>query len=194
MPKGPGTGSCRHEKNLCGRNDQTHNMCCVMSRKHSCMTTKPRSRCPTLPGLLDSFRHSRASAKPANLTLRRQSVVRGLRRDGCMGRARQTRTQPGGEVSDQFGFISEVGHFSGRRNGAPAECSVRKMAVLTATADVLAGRSLAAYCGVLPVRSIAGYCGSRSGEASRPLVSCFSGGARAVLTVSAVCGRRNEGA
>jgi len=152
-------------------------------------------------------RHSRVSAKPTDLTLRRQSIVRGLRRDGCMGRARQTRTQPGGEMSDQFGFHSEVGHFSGRRNGAPAECSVRKMAVLTAIADVLAGRSLAAYCGVLgdrrslapycgvlPVRSIAGYCGSRSGEASRPLVSCFSGGARAVLTVSAVCGRRNEGA
>jgi len=30
-------------------------MCCVMSRKHSCMTTKPRSRCPTLPCLLASF-------------------------------------------------------------------------------------------------------------------------------------------
>jgi len=86
------------------------------------------------------------------------------------GRDRQTRTQPGGEVSDQFGFISEVGHFSGRRNGASEECSVRKMAVLTVIADVLAGRSLAAYygvlgdrrslapyCGVLPVRSIAGY-------------------------------------
>jgi hypothetical protein len=38
--------------------------------------------------------------KPTNLTLRRQGVVRGLRRDGCMGRARQNRTQPGGEVSD----------------------------------------------------------------------------------------------
>ena len=61
------------------------------------------------------------------------------------------------QVSDQIGFISEVGHSSGRRNGAPAECSVRKMAVLTVIADVLAGRSLAAYCGVLPVRSIAGY-------------------------------------
>ena len=44
------------------------------------------------------------------------------------------------------------------------------------------------YCGVLPVRSIAGYCWAWSGEASRPLVP---GGARAVLTVSAVCGRRN---
>ena len=32
---------------------------------------------------------------------------------------------------------------------------------------VLAGRSLAAYCGVLPVRSIAGYCWFMSGEASR---------------------------
>jgi hypothetical protein len=106
----------------------------------------------------------------------------------------------------RWATVSEVGHSSGRRNGAPAECSVRKMAVLTVNAAVLAGRSLAAYygvlgdrrglapyCGVLPVRSIAGYYRSPwSGEASRPLVSCFSGRARAVLTVSAVCGRRNE--
>jgi drug/metabolite transporter superfamily protein YnfA len=41
------------------------------------------------------------------------------------------------------------------------------MAVLTVNADVLAGRSLAAYCGVLPVQSIAGYCWFMSGEASR---------------------------
>ena len=59
-----------------------------------------------LPGLRTRSRHCRASAKPTNLTLRRQSVVRGLRRDGVraalatLGRARQTRTQPGGEVSD----------------------------------------------------------------------------------------------
>ena len=135
---------------------------------------------PRSPGLRTRSRRSRASAKPMYLTLRRQSVVRGLRRDGWHGRARQTRTQPGGEVSDQFGFISEVGHFSGRRNGAPAECSGRKMAVLTVIADVLAGRSLAAYCcvlgdrrslapycGVLPVRSIAGYCWFMAGGASR---------------------------
>ena len=130
-----------------------------------------------------------------NLTLRRQSVVRGLRRDGCMGRARQTRTQPGGEVSDQFGFISEVGHSSGRRNGAPAECSVRKMAVLTVIADCL-GR--AEPRGLLRCLARAKHRGLLlvpwSGEASRPLESCFSGGARRFLTVSPVCGRRNEGA
>ena len=81
----------------------------------------------------------------------------------------------------RWATVSEVGHCSGRRNGAPAECSVRKMAVLTAIADVLAGRSLAAYygvlgdrrslapyCGVLPVRSIAGYCWSWPDEVSRP--------------------------
>jgi len=55
---------------------------------------------------------------------------------------------------------------------------------------VLAGRSLAAYCGVLPVRSIAGYCWSWPDEVSRPFL--LFGGARAVLTVSPVCGRRNE--
>ena len=85
-----------------------YNCSCVLSGKHSCMTTEPRSRCvPRSPGLRTRSRHSRVSAKPLNLTLRRQSVVRGLRRDGCMGRVRQTRTQPGGEVSDQH---LAVGH------------------------------------------------------------------------------------
>ena len=120
-----------------------------------------------------------------------------------MGRARQTRTQPGGEVSDQFGFVSEVGHSSGRRNGAPAECSVRKMAVLTAIADFLAGRSLVAYygvlgdrrslapyCGVLPVRSIAGYCLFMSGGASRHSAG-VPWGAPELRPVSPVCGRWN---
>jgi hypothetical protein len=74
---------------------------------------------------------------------------------------------------------------------------------------VLAGRSLAAYCGVLPVRSIAGYCGSwpdevsrptgaiglrycwfMSGEASRHL-AVLSLGAPDLRPVSSVCGRWN---
>jgi hypothetical protein len=176
-----------------------YNCSCVLSGKHSCMTTEPRSRCvPRSPGLRTRSRHSRVSAKPTNLTLRRQSVVRGLRRDGCMGAIGRPARSLAAKCQTntlRWATVSEVGHSSGRRNGAPAECSVRKMAVLTAIADVLAGRSLAAYCGVLPVRSIAGYCWSTwSGEASRPLVSCFSGRARRFLTVSAVCGRRNEGA
>jgi hypothetical protein len=70
------------------------------------------------------------------------------------------------EVSAQCGFISEVGHFSGRRNGAPAEWSGLKMAVLTVIADCLArakhrglllvhvGRSLATSCCVSWVRPI----------------------------------------
>jgi hypothetical protein len=54
-------------------------------------------------------------------------------------------------------------------------------------------RSLAPYCGVLPVRSIAGYCRSWPiCGASRPLESLFFGRARRFLTVSPVCGRRNE--
>ena len=86
------------------------------------------------------------------------------------GRARQHRTQPGGEVSDQFGFFSEVGQFSERRNRAPAECSGRKMAVLTVIAAVLAGRSLAAYC-----------LSSATGGASRRIaVSCPCEASRAI--------------
>jgi hypothetical protein len=56
---------------------------------------------------------------------------------------------------------------------------------------VLAGRSLAAYCGVLPVRSIAGYCLFMSGGASRHLAG-VSWGAPDLRPVSSVCGRRNE--
>jgi hypothetical protein len=64
------------------------------------------------------------------------------------------------------------------------------MAVLTAITDVLAGRSLAAYCGVLPVRSIAGYCLFMSGGASRHPAG-VPWGAPDLRPVSSVCGRRN---
>ena len=38
-------------------------------------------------------------------------------------RARQTGTQPGGEVSDQFGFISEAGQFQGAKRNESWPCS-----------------------------------------------------------------------
>jgi hypothetical protein len=137
----------------------TDNISCVLSGKHSFMPTEPRSQRSLCRACRTRSRLRRGSAKAieSDSSTTERSARAATR--WLHGRARQTRTESGGEVSDQFGFISEVGHSSGRRNGAPAECSVRKMAVLTINADVLAGRSLAAYCGVLPVRSIAGYCG-----------------------------------
>jgi hypothetical protein len=94
--KGPGTGSCRAEKNLCGpcgrppwgRLQATERTMCVVcghgskveaqartqehrSRNRSFMPTPPRSRWQ---------RHLQIF-----LTPRRQSEVHGLRRDGCMG-------------------------------------------------------------------------------------------------------------
>ena len=92
-------------------------------------------------------------------------------------------------MSDQIGFISEVGHSSGRRKGAPAECSVRKMAGLTVNADVLAGRSLAAYCYVLgDMRSIAPFpaCLRRIQIAERNETEREQAGAGRVVTRRAV--------
>jgi len=76
------------------------------------------------------------------------------------GRDRQHRTQPGGEVSDQFGLSSGVGQFRKRslRSAAKAGQSPRLLSVLGDR------RSLAPYCGVLPVRSIAGYCWLARGD------------------------------
>ncbi len=90
------------------------------------------------------------------------------------GRDRTHCTQPDGEVSDQFGFVSEVGQIRER-----SLRSDRNLAVLTVNAGVLAGRSLAAYCGVLAdMRSIA--------------ASGVFGAHEPFPTVSPVCGRRNK--
>ena len=91
------------------------------------------------------------------------------------GRDRTHCTQPDGEVSDQFGFASEVGQLRER-----SLRSDQKLAVLTAIRrrTLLAGRSLAAYCDVLAdMRSIAAF-----GDFGR---------AQTFLTVSTVCGRRS---
>ena len=89
-----------------------YNCSCVLSGKHSCMTTEPRSRCvPRSPGLLDSFpaqSRQREASESDSSTAERSA--RAATRWGH-GRARQTRTQPGGEVSDQFGLSSGVGQF-----------------------------------------------------------------------------------
>ncbi len=132
---------------------------------------------------------------------------------GCQGK-QGAAGRPGAEcdaqVSDQIGFISEVGHSSGRRKGAPAECSVRKMAVLTVIADcpgraeprgLLRCLARAKHRGLLlvPWSGVASrptgaiglrYCWFMSGEASRhPGVSW---GAPDLRPVSSVCGRWNE--
>jgi len=53
-----------------------YNCSCVLSGKHSCMPTKPRSRCvPRSPGLRTRSRPSRDSAKPMNLSPRRWNVA-----------------------------------------------------------------------------------------------------------------------
>ena len=83
------------------------------------MTTEPRSRfifagsAGLVPGVV-----APAQANESDSSTTERSARAATR--WVHGRARQHRTQPGGEVSDQFGLISEVGHFSERRNGAPA--------------------------------------------------------------------------
>ena len=105
------------------------------------------------------------------------------------GRARQTCPQPAAVVSDQFCFTSEFGCF------CPLQCSLRngggaEMADLTVNSDVLAGRSLAAYCWSCPCeasRAIADFLADMRSIAASGIF-----GAPLSLTVSAVCGRRNE--
>jgi hypothetical protein len=131
-----------------------YNCSCVLSGKHSCMTTKPRCEphLPSfLPGLRTRSRHSRASAKPANLTLRRQSVVRGLRRDGCMGAI-----------------------------GRPARSLAAKCQtnlVLSVRSAIFPGgeteRQRSVASGKWPCSRLLPM--SWPGEASRPLASCFPG-------------------
>lgn len=129
---------------------------CVHTGKHSFVTTS-REPMPFLPGLLDSMPGAVATAQANNsessTTERRaRAATRWVH-----GRDRQHRPQPGDEVSDQLGLVSEVGVSCDA--GANAPCS-RLLLV------------------------------SWPGEASRPLVS--SGAPELFLTVSPVCGRRNE--
>ena len=89
------------------------------------------------------------------------------------GRARQTCPQPAAVVSDQCGFTSEFGCF------CPLQCSLRngggaEMADLTVNSDVLAGRSLAAYCWSCPCeasRAIADFLVGRSRAAILPVLA-----------------------
>jgi hypothetical protein len=103
VPKGPASGECRHDQNKGGRflPDRTDNVCCVPSRKQSRHPASQRilgvrsvvSAGPscqraakpvfTSPGRVS--RRRRASANAIFLTPRRQSVGRGLRRDGNVG-------------------------------------------------------------------------------------------------------------
>jgi len=52
----------------------------------------------------------RASVKPTNLILRRQNGAAGRRREGEW-RGSRSGAESDGEVSDEFGFISEAGQF-----------------------------------------------------------------------------------
>ena len=78
-----------------------YNCSCVLSGKHSCMTTKRRSRCvPRSPGLLASFpaqsRQREASESDSSTTERSaRAATRWVH-----GRARQTCPEPAAVVSD----------------------------------------------------------------------------------------------
>ena len=87
------------------------------------------------------------------------------------GRDRTHGTQPDGEVSDQFGLVSEDGQF---RASESWPCS----RLMPRSCPGEASRAIAVSWPI---------CG-----ASRPLVSCVLGAHELFLTVSPVCGRRNE--
>ena len=127
-----------------GINDRrvTHNMCCVMSRKHSCMPTSPRSSHNFVgaSGLVSW--HRSGSAMTIYLTPRRQSVGRGLRRDGNMGAlGRPARSLPPWCQTNLVLPVSSV--VSVRCNAACEMEAVRKWPISRLLPIVLAGRSLA---------------------------------------------------
>ena len=164
-----------------------------MSRKHSCMPTEPRSRfifagsAGLVPGV------SRDSAKPTNLTLRRQSVVRGLRRDGCMGALGSTARSLAAKCQTNLVLSVRSATFPNGETERQRSVAVGKWPCSRLMPLSWPGEASRPIAG--PRRHAehrAHIAGPGRGEASRPLVSCFSGRARAVLTVSPVCGRRNE--
>lgn len=130
------------------------------------MPTPERSRYKISPGQFVSG-HSLASAVPTILTLRRQNGARGRRRAGCMGAAASPARSLSAKCQTNFGFTSNAGQFPnvacGATEGWPG---LRLLAGVACTQ--MAGRSLAAITGFCP------------------------GAPDATLTVSPVCGRRNE--
>jgi hypothetical protein len=150
---------------------------------------------PTPPQSQQHFAGSRFPAQsrqrqPSFLTPRRQSVGRGLRRDGNMGAlGRPARSLPPWCQTNLVLPVSSA--VSVRCNAACEMEAVQKWPISRLMPVSCTGRSLAVlllmswpdevarpYCRSWPI------CG-----ASRPLESL---GAPLSLTVSAVCGRRNE--
>ena len=88
VPKGPACGELSARKELRwerGTSDRTHNMCCVIVPEaflHDNGAAKLTIFCR---GVWTRSWHRRASAMTSFLIPRRQSVGRGLRRDGDMG-------------------------------------------------------------------------------------------------------------
>lgn len=165
-----------------GINDRrvTHKMCCVIVPEASGMTTS-REAVGVIAGSVKNIRASRASAKPRFLTPRRQSVGRGRRHDGITGALGDLPAACRRGVG-LICFSSGVGQFRKRRcepHRRVPECR-ESWTVAAIIADVL------------PVRS--SRATARLGRAKpRDRFSVlFRGRARWLLTVSAVCDRRNE--
>ena len=159
---------------------------------------------PLLPGLLASFPAQSRQREAKNLTLRRQSVVRGLRRDGCMGAIGRPARSLAAKCQTNLVFPAGSASFGAKPHRRSSESWTVPAIIAWSSAIGGASRRIAVSCPCEASRAIAcpgrhaehrAHIGSSGrGEASRPLVSCFSGRARAVLPVSPVCGRRNEGA
>ena len=153
----------------------------VASAVPSCQRRRKASN--TMPGLLDSFPGAVAPA-PATFSdsttaeCRARAATRWVH-----GRARQHCPESGVEVSDQFGFVSESGQFRMATWGENWPVS-RLMPM------AWPGGAARPIADVLPGRSLAGYCWCWPDGVSRPPES--SGAHDVLLTVSAVCGRRNE--
>jgi len=107
-----------------------------------------------LPGLRNRSRRSRDSAKPTNLTLRRQSVVRGLRRDGCMGAIGSTARSLATKCQTNLVFPARSVSFASAACGAPRELD-RPRDYCLASATGGASRRIAVSCPCEASRAIA---------------------------------------
>ena len=178
-----------------------------MSRKHSFMPTEPRSQRLLCRVCWTRSRRRRDSAKPTtNLTLRRQSVVRGLRRDGCMGALGRTARSLTAKCQTNLvlpvrSAIFPNGETERQRSVAVGKWPCSRLLLMSCPGG--AARTIAC-CGRTESRGLlrclaraehrglllAGRTKSR-GQCV-PHLPSFRARTIYVLTVSTVCGRRNE--
>ncbi len=168
-----------------------YNCSCVLSGKHSCMTTKPRSRCVHVRRVCwTCSRNSRASAKPKFLTLRWWSETAGCAVKGQKGNRDRRLCSPTAECQTNLvlsvrSAIFPNGEMERQRNVAVGKWPCSRLMPMSWPGEASRTiacprrrRSLAPYCRCL---ARAKHRGLLLVLAGRSLAaSCFFGRARSV--------------